>query len=119
MNILFSCHHSPTHPSPLLSSCLFLQIITAGDAFANFIDPAAPQPSNLHGRLVALVPTSLGLQVTAVPVFGSNCLTPACHLQRIPLEFGVYVGAQSAEQSSWKPKMGSYAPKHANGSSSS
>jgi len=27
-------------------------------------------------------------------------------LQRLPLEFGVYVGAHAAEQNAWKPKMG-------------
>lgn len=42
------------------------QVVTAGDAFANFIDPAAPQPCDLHDRLVALVPTSSGLQVKTV-----------------------------------------------------
>ena len=29
--------------------------------------------------------------------------------QRLPLEFGQYVGAQAAEQNSWKPKMGTRA----------
>ncbi len=56
-------HHDSTMSPYMPAICL--QIVTAGDAFANFIDPAAPQPWVLHGRLVALVPTTTGLLVSA------------------------------------------------------
>ena len=96
----------PSLPHPTLA----LQIVTAGDAFANFIDPAAPQPSVLKDRLIALVPSAAGLQVMAVEQLRVLCerTLPALSygLQRLPLEFGLYVGTHAAEQNAWRPKMG-------------
>ena len=103
----FTLPHRPSLHHPTLA----LQIVTAGDAFANFIDPAAPQPSLLKGRLVALVPTAVGLQViarngTAAFLMRAHSLARSYGPQRLPLEFGVYVGAHAAEQNAWRPKMG-------------
>lgn len=105
------CSLHTSHSPPLISRSaahpLPMQVVTAGDAFANFIDPAAPQPSALQGRLVALLPTASGLQVIVLQQWHIGLSHVAFHPQRVPLEFGLYVGAQAAEQTSWKPKMGS------------
>jgi hypothetical protein len=50
--------------------------------------------------------------LTAMPLLHALHHACACP-QRLPLEFGMYIGAQAAEHNSWKPKLGARAL-HAN-----